>query len=199
LPRVLAPAPRALRPGQQCKRYGWRNAVSEYIRVAARRDISLLLTNVGELVERCFRGALIFRIDVAKGRTLPVTTPHDVGNHIARVRLAATPTSQPLSHLFHHERNKFRERAASYEDWTVRCDLKSGPPPEKICQIIQSVRTQSQANPISQIAVGRAAKGQALKALVQVPISVWLPAGVTVVFDEKEAALVLTFAPRLDG
>lgn len=82
---------------------------------------------------------------------------------------------------------------ATYEDWTLRCDLKPGPPPQKTCQISQSARLQSQANPVTQIAIGRVAKGQALKMVVQVPINVWLPAGVKAVFDDKEPGLDMTF------
>ena len=56
-----------------------------------------------------------------------------------------------------------------------------------------SARLQSQANPATQIAIGHPTKGQALKVVVQVPINVWLPAGVKVVLDDKEEALTLTF------
>ena len=82
---------------------------------------------------------------------------------------------------------------ATYDDWTVRCEIREAAPPQKSCEMVQIVNTQGQANPLSQIAMGRLAKSEPIKAVFQVPINVWLPAGVKFVFDEKEPALTATF------
>ena len=86
-----------------------------------------------------------------------------------------------------------QQTTATYGDWTLRCNLRPGPPPQKICQIVQSVRAQNQPNPVTQIAIGRPVKDGGLKAIIQVPINVWLPAGVKATFDEKEPPFVLEF------
>ncbi len=54
-------------------------------------------------------------------------------------------------------------------------------------------RSTCRGNPITQIAVGRAAKGDPLKAVFQVPINVWLPSGVKLVYDEKEPGIAAAF------
>jgi len=81
---------------------------------------------------------------------------------------------------------------ATYEDWTLRCETQ-GTPAVRSCEIVQAVNMQGQPNPITQIAVGRAAKGDPLKAVFQVPINVWLPSGVKLVYDEKEPGFAATF------
>ena len=81
---------------------------------------------------------------------------------------------------------------ATFEDWTLRCETQ-GTPPVRSCEVVQSVSIQGQPNPLTQIAVGRAAKGEPLKAVFQVPINVWLPSGVKLVYDEKEPGITATF------
>src|SRR5262245_51457574 len=78
---------------------------------------------------------------------------------------------------------------ATYGDWTVQCEVKAGPPTQKICQISQSARAQNQPNPISMIAIGRPTTGASLKLVIQVPINVWLPAGVKLVPNASEPGM----------
>jgi invasion protein IalB len=82
---------------------------------------------------------------------------------------------------------------ATYEDWTVRCETRAEPPNQKVCEIVQSTQMQGQPNPVTQIAIGRANKGEPLKILLQVPINVWLPTNVRLVIAEKEPPVVATF------
>ena len=79
---------------------------------------------------------------------------------------------------------------ASYDDWTVRCETQ-GTPPQKSCEIVQVVQMQGQ--PLSQIAIGRAAKTEPLKIVIQVPINVYLPDGIKLVYDAKEPPLAGIF------
>jgi invasion protein IalB len=80
---------------------------------------------------------------------------------------------------------------ATYEDWTVRCETHPGKP--KTCEMVQAVHIKGQANPISQIAIGRTNKADPLKAVFQVPINVWLPTGVKLVYDDKEPGIAATY------
>jgi invasion protein IalB len=82
---------------------------------------------------------------------------------------------------------------ATYEDWTVRCEVRPGPPPQRTCEMIQATQVQGQANPVTQIAIGRAAKTEPLKVVFQVPINVWLPNGVKLAYADKEAPLAVGF------
>ena len=81
---------------------------------------------------------------------------------------------------------------ASYEDWTVRCEMR-GTPPAKACEMVQAVTAQGQASPVTQIAVGRAGPKEPTKLVFQLPVNVWVPAGVKLVYDAKTAPLAAGF------
>jgi invasion protein IalB len=77
---------------------------------------------------------------------------------------------------------------ATYDDWTVRCEVHGT---AKTCEMEQT--SQMQGQPVSQIAIGRANRAAPLHIVFQVPINVWLPAGVTFVTDDKDPGLSATF------
>jgi invasion protein IalB len=77
---------------------------------------------------------------------------------------------------------------ATYDDWTVRCEMHDT---VKTCEMEQT--SQIQGQPVSQIALGRPSKGAPLRVVFQVPINVWLPAGVTLVLDDKDPGISATF------
>jgi invasion protein IalB len=81
---------------------------------------------------------------------------------------------------------------ATYEDWTVRCETR-GTPPAKNCEMVQAVTAQGQASPVTQIAVGRATPKDAVKIVFQLPVNVWIPAGVKFTYDPKIAPLTASF------
>jgi invasion protein IalB len=82
---------------------------------------------------------------------------------------------------------------ATYDDWTVRCEYRPETPTQKSCEMVQTAQLQGQANPVTQIAIGRAAKSEPLKVVFQVPIDVWLPAGVKLVYGDKEPPLAAPY------
>src|SRR3974390_155001 len=77
---------------------------------------------------------------------------------------------------------------AAYDDWTVRCEMHDA---VKTCEMQQT--SQLQGQPVSQIALGRPSKGAQFRIVFQVPINVWLPAGVTLVLDDKDPGISTTF------
>lgn len=81
---------------------------------------------------------------------------------------------------------------ATYEDWTLRCEIQ-GSPAKKTCEIAQSVNIQGQAQPLTQIALGRATKTDPHVVVMLVPINVWLPANARLVYDEKEPPVVAAY------
>lgn len=81
---------------------------------------------------------------------------------------------------------------ATYEDWTVRCETR-GTPPVKQCEMVQAVTAQGQASPVTQVAVGRAGPKDPVRMVFQLPVNVWVPAGVRFVFDTKAQPLAAAF------
>ncbi|RAI32442.1 invasion associated locus B family protein [Rhodoplanes serenus] len=83
---------------------------------------------------------------------------------------------------------------ATYDDWTVRCETPPATPPattQKICEIFQTQQLQGQAVPTWQVAIGRAAKADPLRLVVQMPVNVWLAAAPRLVLDDKQSPLAL--------
>lgn len=81
-----------------------------------------------------------------------------------------------------------RLTTATYDDWTVRCEVRET---VKSCEMEQTSQVQGQ--PVSQVAIGRPNKTEPLRIVFQVPINVWLPAGVTLVLDDKDPGISATF------
>lgn len=77
---------------------------------------------------------------------------------------------------------------ATYDDWTVCCEIHDT---TKSCEMEQT--SQVQGRPVSQIAIGRPSKTAPLHIVFQMPINVWLPAGVTLQIDDKDPGLSATF------
>lgn len=100
---------------------------------------------------------------------------------IATAALAQTPQTQP------------QRTTATYGDWTLRCEQQDGPPPRKVCEMVQTATAQGQANPVAQIAIGRGNKTEAFKVVIQLPINVWIPTGVHLVHDAKGPGVTASF------
>jgi invasion protein IalB len=77
---------------------------------------------------------------------------------------------------------------ATYGDWVIRCELHEG---IKNCEMAQV--TQANGQTLTQIVLGRQAKDAPLKLLFQVPVNVSLPAGVRLIGEGDQAAVVATF------
>ncbi|CAL8981508.1 hypothetical protein RHODGE_RHODGE_02935 [Rhodoplanes serenus] len=85
---------------------------------------------------------------------------------------------------------------ATYDDWTVRCETAPATPPampQRICEIFQTQQLQGQAAPAWQVAIGRAAKADPLRLVVQMPVNVWLAVAPRLVLDDKQPPLALGY------
>ena len=82
---------------------------------------------------------------------------------------------------------------ATYGDWTMRCEMNAGPPPVKQCEMVQTATAQGQANPIAQVAIGRANKTEPYRVVVQLPINIWIPAGIHFVYDAQAPGVTAAF------
>ncbi len=85
---------------------------------------------------------------------------------------------------------------ATYDDWTVRCEVNDA---VRTCEMAQAMQIKGQAQPVTQIAIGRQAKNDPMKIVFQVPINVWLPTGVKLVADDKDPGIVGTYRRCLPG
>jgi invasion protein IalB len=80
---------------------------------------------------------------------------------------------------------------ATYQDWTVRCEVSAT---GKTCEMAQAMQIQGQVQPVTQIALGQQSKGAPMKIVFQVPINVWLQTGVKLVLNEKDPGIVAVYA-----
>jgi len=87
--------------------------------------------------------------------------------------------------------NAPQSTTATYQDWIVRCETREKAP--KVCEIAQGIQAQGQQGLVAQIALGRLTKNDPFRLVIQLPAGVWLPAGVSVQFDDKTAPLALPF------
>jgi invasion protein IalB len=83
---------------------------------------------------------------------------------------------------------------ATYDDWVLQCETRTGPPPEKICDMAQVTQVQGRNTPFSRVAVLRPVKGQPVKLIIQVPINASFAAPVRVSTAESDAGITSPFA-----
>jgi invasion protein IalB len=78
---------------------------------------------------------------------------------------------------------------AIYGDWTLSCAIG---PDGKSCGLVQTQKIEGQADPVSQISVGRFTSAGPFKISIEVRANAWVPTGVNVVVGGKPA-LTATF------
>ena len=65
---------------------------------------------------------------------------------------------------------------ATYADWVLQCQMDTGTPPKKICEITQTTQLQGKNQPFSRVLVQNT--GKPIKLIVQLPVNVSLRAEV---------------------
>ena len=80
---------------------------------------------------------------------------------------------------------------ATYDDWTLQCEVQSGPPQQRSCGIWQIA--QMQGRPFSRVEIGRPVQNQPLRLVAQVPVNVSLRAGVRLQTGDADPGLVVAF------
>ena len=80
---------------------------------------------------------------------------------------------------------------ATYDDWTLQCEVQPGPPKQKSCAIWQI--SQAQGRPFSRVEIGHPVQGQPMRLVVQVPVNVSLLSGVRLQMGDADPGLEATF------
>ena len=80
---------------------------------------------------------------------------------------------------------------ATYDDWTLQCEVKSGPPARRSCGIWQIA--QMQGRPFSRVEIESPAQNQPMRLVTQVPVNVSLPAGVRLQTGDADPGQVVAF------
>ena len=85
---------------------------------------------------------------------------------------------------------------ATYANWVLTCDTQAGPPPRKICEILQVVQEQAQGKtvPFSSTAVLRPADGQPIKLVIQVPTNITISTNVRIQTADADPGVAVPFA-----
>jgi invasion protein IalB len=84
--------------------------------------------------------------------------------------------------------------AATYGDWVVQCQMQSGTPPKKICEMAQVTEVQGKNLPFSRVMIVEPGKGEPLKLVVQVPVNVSFAAKVRVQTSASDSGMAAPFA-----
>ena len=81
-----------------------------------------------------------------------------------------------------------------YGAWEVRCERTDPTNMSSIlaCEMVQATTMQGQAQPISQIAIGRPTADADLTAVIQLPLGLWLPAGAVLDLGDAGGTYAIT-------
>lgn len=83
---------------------------------------------------------------------------------------------------------------STFDDWVVRCETR--PPAAKVCEVVQTISArnqQQQQSVIAEVVFGKITKTDPFKLIVQLPPGVYLPAGASVIVDDKTPAISASF------
>jgi invasion protein IalB len=82
--------------------------------------------------------------------------------------------------------------SATYDDWVLRC-VTQGTPPQKVCNMEQLTQVQGKNTPLSRVAIARPMKAPPVKLVIQLPVNIWLPAGIKIQMNDKDPGFVGLF------
>lgn len=113
---------------------------------------------------------------------------------VAAPSRAQTRAPQPPAAAQSNGNPQASTSSSTYDDWVVRCEAK--PPAPKACEVVQTIAArnqQQQQSPIAEIVFGRMTKAEPVRLVIQLPPGVYLPAGASIVLDDKTPPLAAVF------
>jgi invasion protein IalB len=89
---------------------------------------------------------------------------------------------------------------ASYGDWVLRCQrIDLAGKAARVCEVAETIQVEGQAHPIAQLAIGRMAPGDPLRATAVLPTAVSFPSSVRISETKNGAPLSLEWRRCLPG
>jgi invasion protein IalB len=82
---------------------------------------------------------------------------------------------------------------ATYDDWVMQCEAV-GSPPQKACQMVQTTLVQGKNTPFSLVAIPHPVRGQPVRLVVQVPVSVSFATTLRIRVDDADPGIAAPFA-----
>lgn len=83
----------------------------------------------------------------------------------------------------------------TFGDWSVRCDIRYGNSPQKICDLAQLFSAKGGgAPPVAQLMIERHNKKEPMRMVLQLQANAFMTPGVNFVYDDKQPALSLAFS-----
>ena len=102
---------------------------------------------------------------------------------------AAAPAAAPAKSVVEPVSSEPQSTTANYGDWTLRCTrLGATANAAKVCEVIQSIGVQGQANPIAQLAFGYEDPKGNLKFTAVLPVSVSFNGPITMATGDASPA-----------
>jgi invasion protein IalB len=83
---------------------------------------------------------------------------------------------------------------ATYGDWVVQCQMQSGAPPKKICEMVQLAQVPGKNLPFSRVMIMQRSKGEPLKLVVQVPVNVSIAEKVRLQTTQSDSGMTAPLA-----
>jgi invasion protein IalB len=88
---------------------------------------------------------------------------------------------------------------ATYANWVVQCQTRTGQTPEKACEMTQVTQMQNNSAPFSRVAVAQQVKGQPVRLVVQVPVNASFAANVKIQTGDSDPGIAAPFARCVPG
>jgi invasion protein IalB len=86
-----------------------------------------------------------------------------------------------------------QDTSATYQDWVVQCQIQPGPPPQKLCDMVQGTQVKGKNLPFSRLFIERPVKGHPVKLVLQVPVNVSLSANVHLQSSDTDPGFTAPF------
>jgi invasion protein IalB len=88
---------------------------------------------------------------------------------------------------------------ATYANWVVQCQTRTGQTPEKACEMAQVTQMQNNNAPFSRVAVAQPVKGQPVRLVVQVPVNASFAETVKIQTGDSDPGIAAPFARCIPG
>jgi invasion protein IalB len=88
---------------------------------------------------------------------------------------------------------------ATYANWVVQCQTRTGQTPEKVCEMAQVTQMQNNNAPFSRVAVAQPVKGQPVRLIVQVPVNASFAETVKIQTGDSDPGIAAPFARCVPG